>query len=77
MCGQVCVGFPKCYGIGMARAAIAAQGFVWHLGNVRTSHHNRNACRAYGVRHAVGLRGHPRHGSNPHQLDMISQDVLH
>jgi len=69
--------FPKGYGVGVARAAVASQGFIGHLGDVRTSHHHRNARRAYGVRHAIGLRRHPRHGANPHQPDVIFPHVLH
>ena len=60
----------------MAWAAIAAQGFVGHFSDMRTSHHHRNAHRADGVRHLIGLPDHPRHRTNAHQSDLLLPDVL-
>ena len=61
----------------MARATVAPQRFVGYFGHVRTSHHDRNPRRPHGVRHAVCLRRHPRHGANPNQANVISPNVLY
>ncbi|MGA2746065.1 MAG: hypothetical protein ABSE44_15310, partial [Candidatus Sulfotelmatobacter sp.] len=45
-------------GIGVARAAVAAQSFIGELGDVRSSQHDIHAGRAKRIGDAVGLGNH-------------------
>ena len=62
----------------MARAAVAAEGFVGHFGDVRAAHDYGNADGADRIRHAVSLGDHSGHGADADQinllLDYISRD---
>jgi len=60
----------------VARFAVTPQRFVGHLGDVRTSHHHRNARLSHGICHPVSLPDHARHGPNTHEADVLFPDVF-
>ena len=71
------IGFAEGHGIGMARAAIAAQRLVGQFGDVRSAHDHRDAGGAKGVGHAVSFGDHAGHGADPHQPDALGEHEAH
>ena len=69
------VGFAEGDGIGVAGAAIAAEGFVGHFRDVRSAHDHGHADGANGVGHAIGLGDHAGHGADADQIDFLFEDV--
>ena len=69
------IGFAESYGVGVARTAIAAEGFIGHFGDVRPSHHDRHAHGAHRVCHAIGLGDHSGHGADADQINFLFEHI--
>ena len=73
--GPGVIGFAEGDGIGVARAAIAAEGFVGHFGDVRAAHDDGDTGGANRVSHAISLGDHAGHGADADQVDVVFADV--
>jgi hypothetical protein len=71
------IGLSQGNGVGMTRAAIAAEGFVRLFSHVRSSHYDRNPGGANSISHAVRLGNHPGHCADTNQPDVLVPDELH
>ena len=70
------IGFAESNGIGVARTAIAAEGFVGQLRHVRAAHDDRHSGGTDGVRHAIRLGDHAGHGTDAHESNVVIADIL-
>ena len=70
------VGFAEGDGVGVARAAIAAEGFVGEFRDVRSAHDDWHTGGADGVGDAIGLGDHAGHGADADQIDVLVAHVL-
>ena len=69
------IGFAESDGVGVARTAIAAEGFVGHFRDVRSAHDHGDADGAHGVGHAIGLGDHAGHGADADQINLLFDHV--
>ena len=65
------IGFAEGDGVGVARPAVAAEGFVEFLGDMRSTHHNGHANGANRIGHTIGLRNHSCHRADADQADIV------
>jgi hypothetical protein len=65
------IGFTESDGVGVARSAVAAEGFVEFFGNVRATHHYGHTNGANRISHAIGLRNHSCHRADADKADIL------
>jgi len=70
------IGFAEGDGVGVARAAVAAESFVSQFGDVGAAHDDGDSCGANRVGDAIGLGDHSGHGADADQSDVLIADVL-
>jgi hypothetical protein len=59
----------------VTKTAIAAESFVRHFGDVRSTHHYGDADGADCVCHAIGLGDHSGHGADADQINFLLEHV--
>ncbi len=74
--GPGLVGFAEGDGVGVARSAIAAEGFVGEFGDVRSAHDDFHPGGADGVGDAIGLGDHAGHGADADEVDFFIANIL-